>query len=307
MKRSLKLPITLAVIMIVLVILLIVGWVLVTVFAAMKYTDNTIFWVLLPVGSLILSLILAGVIVYLVLSIKMINLTHRQSNFVDSVTHELKSPIASIMLSLQTLTKYNVEPEKAQSFYTGMMEEAQRLDTLVNQVLRAGQLEAGLKIADSPEELYLHTILESAIHSASQRYRLPDDCVIMDCPANLRMFVSRVPLEMILRNLIDNAIKYGGDPLKVDVKVRRMNQQKIAIRVSDNGAGIPPHLRKKVFQRFVRLGSELERRRKGTGLGLYIVRMCLYQLHGDIRIRDNKRTQGTSFYVLLPITPENES
>ena len=305
MKRSL--PITLAVVMIVLVILLIVGWVLVTVYAAQKYTNNTIFWILLPVGSLILSLILAGVIVYLVLSIKMINLNQRQSNFVSSVTHELKSPIASIMLSLQTLTKYDVEPKKAKAFYVGMMEEAQRLEALVNQVLRAGQLEAGLKIAENPEEVYLHTILESAIHSATQRYRLSDDSVTMDCPADMRMFVSRVPLEMVLRNLIDNAIKYGGDPLKVDVKVRRMNQDKVAIRVSDNGPGIPPHLRKKVFQRFVRLGSELERRRKGTGLGLYIVRMCLYQLHGDIRIRDNNRTQGTCFFVLLPITTKKVS
>ena len=148
--------------------------------------------------------------------------------------------------------------------------------------------------------MYKRQVLEGAIHSAALRHRLSEECVHLDC-GDERVFLSRIPLEMIFRNLVDNAIKYSAEDIRVEVKVRRMARRKIAIRISDNGPGIPRNMQRKVFQRFVRLGNELERRRKGTGLGLYIVRMCIQQLQGDIRIRDNKKGPGTSFYVLLPL------
>ncbi len=301
-RSSLKLPITLAVIMIVLLVVLIVGWILTTVFAAIdKNSHSWMYWTFLPVGSVFLSLILAGTITYLVLSIKMVNLNRRQSNFISSITHELKSPLASLKLYLQTLTRYDVKPDEKIKFYSGMMEEVERLDVLINQVLRAGQLEAGLQIGDQAEEIVVREVLESAISSASIRHRIDKSRIQLDCNSEIRMITSRIPFEMIFRNLIDNAIKYGGDPLTAEVKVRKIASSKIAIRVTDNGPGIPKKMRKKVFDRFVRLGTEMERRRKGTGLGLYIVRMCLAQLSGDIRIRENKHGPGTSFYVLLPV------
>lgn len=300
-RSSLGLPITLAVVMIVLLVVLIIGWILATVFGATEAKPYSwMFWTFLPIGAFLLSLILAGTITYLILSIKMVNLNRRQSNFINSVTHELKSPIASLKLYLQTLTRYDVNPEEKLRFYGGMMEEVERLDTLINQVLRAGQLEAGLQIGELPEEISLREILEGAIHSAITLHRIDESQIQLRC-GEVRMISSRVPLEMIFRNLVDNAIKYGGDPPQVRIRVRRMGLHKIAVKVSDNGSGIPPRMRQKVFQRFVRLGRELERRRKGTGLGLYIVRMCLRQLSGDVRICPNKNGPGTSFYVLLPV------
>ncbi|MDO4628859.1 MAG: HAMP domain-containing sensor histidine kinase [Planctomycetia bacterium] len=300
-RTSLKLPITLAVIMIVLLVMLIVGWVLTTVFAATENRPHSsMYWVFLPIGSLFLSLILAGTITYLVLSIKIINLNRRQSNFINSVTHELKSPLASLKLYLQTLTRYEVSREEKLKFYSGMMEELERLDTLINQVLRAGQLEAGHQIGEFPEEVNLREVLESAIRSVVTLHHVKPEQIQLACD-DVKMLVSRVPLEMIFRNLIDNGIKYGGEPPQVEIRVRRMGQKKIAVKITDNGNGIPPKMRKKVFQRFVRLGRELERRRKGTGLGLYIVRMCLRQLDGEIRVRENKHGPGSIFYVLLPV------
>lgn len=301
-RSSLKLPITLAVIMIILLVVLIVGWILTMFFAAIDRNSHSwMYWTFLPIGSVFLSLILAGTITYLVLSIKIINLNRRQSNFISSVTHELKSPLASLKLCLQTLTRYDVAPEQKLKFYSGMMEEVERLDVLINQVLRAGQLEAGLQIGEQAEEIVVREMLESAIHSASIRHRIDETQIQVDCNENYRMITSRIPFEMIFRNLIDNAIKYGGEPPCVEVRVRKISTSKIAIRVTDNGRGIPKKMRKKIFERFVRLGTELERRRKGTGLGLYIVRMCLSQLSGDIRVRENKHGPGTSFYVLLPV------
>lgn len=287
--------------MIILLVVLIVGWVLMTVFAAIENRPNSsMYWIFLPVGSFLLSLILAGTITYLVLSIKIINLNRRQSNFISSVTHELKSPLASLKLYLQTLTRYEVSPEEKLKFYGGMIEEVERLDTLINQVLRAGQLEAGHQIGERPEEVNLREVLENAIRSVVTLHRVKPEQIQLACN-DVTMMVSRVPLEMIFRNLIDNGIKYGGEPPRVEIRVRQMGQKKIAVKITDNGNGIPPKMRKKVFQRFVRLGRELERRRKGTGLGLYIVRMCLYQLNGDIRVRENKHGSGSSFYVLLPL------
>ena len=287
-RSSLKLPITLAVVMIVLLVVLIVGWVLTNVFAATDLKPNPVlYWTFLPIGSVFLSLILAGTITYLVISIKMVKLNQRQSNFINSVTHELKSPLERV------------------KFYAGMMEETERLDTLINQVLRAGQLEAGLQIGEMPEEVSLRSILQSAKQSAVLLHRISESQILL-CGPDVQMTASRVPLEMIFRNLIDNAVKYGGDPPEVTIRVRLMSKKKVAVSIADNGNGIPPQMRHKVFQRFVRLGRELERRRKGTGLGLYIVRMCLKELNGKIRISGNRYGSGTKIYVLLPLGPESE-
>ena len=141
-RRSLSLPITLAVVMIILLVVLIVGWVLLAVVGAMDNAANPAFyWVWLSIGTTFLGLILAGVITYLVLSIKSINLNRRQSNFIDSVTHELKSPIASLKLYLQTLTRRQVPHDQEADFYRYMLEDVERLDQLINHMLEVGKLE----------------------------------------------------------------------------------------------------------------------------------------------------------------------
>ena len=299
---TLKLSITLAVIMIVLVVVLLVGVIITNVFAAKSTQSNpALYWVFLSLGSVFLSLVLAGTITYLVLSIKMVNLNRRQSNFINSVTHELKSPLASLKLGIQMLTRYDVSPEQKLLFYEGMMEEVERLDLLINQVLRAGQLEAGLKIGDEPENVSLREVLESAARSITILHHLPPERIEITCGQDVKITASRILLEMIFRNLIDNGIKYGGDPPWVHIHVRQDRSRRLIVKISDNGPGIPKKMRKKIFQRFVRLGGELERRKKGTGLGLYIVMMCLHQLRGTIRVRPNKTGPGTSFFVFLPI------
>ena len=104
---------------------------------------------------------------------------------------------------------------------------------------------------------------------------------------------------MIFRNLLDNAIKYAGDPPKVAVTIRR-NYDSVIVRIRDNGSGIPREKRRKIFGRFVRLGSELERKQPGTGLGLYIVRTLVKRLHGRVRVEDATDPAGTIFEVTLP-------
>jgi len=298
-RRSLSLPITLAIVMILLLVVLIVGWVLLAVFGA---SDNaqaaSFYWTWLSIGITFLALILAGVITYLVLSIKSINLTQRQSNFIDSVTHELKSPIASLKLYLQTLSRRQVPREQETDFYQYMLEDVERLDQLISHLLEVGRLERGSARRETGE-VELSGLLRLCAETVCMRYRVPVNSIQIEAaPCIVRG--SRVDLEMIFRNLLDNAIKYGGHEPEVNVKLEPLPGERVAVMVSDTGPGIPKNLRRKIFGRFVRMGTELEREKLGTGLGLYIVRTLVRRHRGMIRVHDGLGGRGTVFEVELP-------
>jgi len=284
-------------VMIVLLIVMTVGWVLLTVPDSSSEYSPAVYWTLLAVGTTFLALVLVGTVVYLALSIKAINLTRRQSNFIDSVTHELKSPIASLKLYLQTLTKHQVSEEERASFCRFMLEDVERLDHLINHVLDAARLEKDQLHRDL-DNVELDQLLLDCGQTICLRYRTTSDIIQFDLePCTVR--ANRVDLEMIFRNLLDNAVKYSDSDPHVTVSLRPVEGGAVA-RITDNGRGIPPNLRRKIFGRFVRLGLELERQKPGTGLGLYIVRTLLRRLRGRIRVFDPDEGQGTGFEVFLP-------
>ena len=298
-RRSLRLPITLAIVMIVLLIVLIVGWVLLSVPQRGDQSAG-LYWTLLAVGTTFLALVLAGVVTYLVLSIKAINLTRRQSNFIDSVTHELKSPIASLKLYLQTLTRHQVDEAQREDFCRFMLEDVERLDHLINHVLDAGRLEKD-QVAQDLQDVALDELLAECAQTVCLRYRMPSDVVALDVvPCTIRG--NRIDLEIIFRNLIDNAVKYAGDAPHVAVSMRPV-EGGTTTRVADNGRGIPPKLRRKIFGRFERLGLELERQKPGTGLGLYLVRTLVRRWRGRVRVLDVEQGGGAEFEVFLPGNP----
>ncbi|WP_233200274.1 sensor histidine kinase [Blastopirellula marina] len=298
-RRSLGLPITIAVIMIVLLIAMIVGWVIITALAANEDKDSaTLYWTLLPIGATFLVLILAGVVFYMVHSIKAVNLNQRQANFIDSVTHELKSPIASLKLYLQTLNRRSIPPEKVGAFYETMLEDIERLDHLINHLLEAGRLD---RRRDEAEEgdVRLDKVLAGCAQSVTLLYRLPSDTIkIKSVPCTVRGLHGDI--EIIFRNLIDNAVKYSGKDPQVRVNLRVKYNDEAAIEVSDNGPGIPISQRRKIFGRFVRLGLELQRETPGTGLGLYLVRTLVRRMRGEVRVKDPPKGTGTVFVVTLP-------
>lgn len=306
-RRSLRAPITLGVVMIVTVVALAIGWVAINVVAAsINPASTAIYYVVLAIGTIGLGVVLAGVIAYLTLTVKAINLNRRQSNFIDSVTHELKSPIASLKLYLQTLSRRSVDEAQSADFHRIMLADVERLDQLINHLLDAARIERGSDAAQ-PENVRLDELLLHCASAVCVRHNVDHDWVDVDAPA---MIIRSKPteLEILFRNLIDNAVKYGGDPPEVRVTAHASGQQAI-VRVSDNGPGIPPNLRRKVFGRFVRLGSELERSKPGTGLGLYLVRSVTRSLGGSIHIETQSAAtgngpesepSGTSFCVTLP-------
>ncbi len=296
-RRSLSLPITLAIVMILLLIVLTVGWVLAYVFLAWKENAG-VYYALLAVGATFLGFLLAGTIIYLVLTVKAINLNRRQSNFIDSVTHELKSPIASMKLYLQTLARRHVSDQERENFHRCMVEDLDRLDRLINQLLDAGRLEDGRIDADR-EDVALDLLLRNCASTVILHYRLPAEIFQIELePCTIRAW--RIDLDVLFRNLIDNAVKYAGSEPRVGVQLRRTADGRAIVRISDNGRGIPGRFRRHIFKRFERLGLELERERPGTGLGLYIVRNIARRLKARVRVHDNEKGPGTVFEVQLP-------
>lgn len=295
--RSLSWPIFLGVVMIVLVVVLTVGWVIVTVAAPVVASNKALYVTMLAVGTTLLVLLLVGVVIYLWLSIKAIRLNQRQSNFIDSVTHELKSPLASLKLCLQTLERRQLSPEQQSEFHRYMLEDLQRLHNLIDHLLEAARLDQKPQEPDA-EDIELAALLERCAQSMSQRYRLPPETIRRELtPAWVR--ARPADLEMVFRNLLDNAVKYAGEVPEVGIDLRRDNGR-VAVLISDNGPGIPPPLRRKIFGRFVRVGNELERSKPGTGLGLYIVRTLVHRMHGKVSVRGRGAQPGTVFEVDLP-------
>ena len=298
-RRSLGWPITLGIVMIVLVLVLILGWVLLAVVAVIAPNQSAGFYItFLVVGTTFLLLVLAGVVSYLALSIKAINLSRRQSNFIDSVTHELKSPISSLKLYLQTLNRRNVTETQRTDFYRFMLEDVERLDDLFNHLLDAARLEKGSDAGEA-EDVELAGLIGQCAETVCLRYRVGAEAIRLDlAPCTVRAV--RGDVEIIFCNLIDNAIKYGGpDPL-VEISLSAEPDGFVVARIRDNGPGIPPQSRRKIFRRFVRLGMELQRKKPGTGLGLYIVRTFVRRLRGTIRVSDRREGTGTAFEVRLP-------
>ena len=291
-RKSLKWPILLAIVMIILLVVLSVGWILITIFGAN--------WTLLSVGSIMFGVVLSGVVVYLVWSIQQINLNRRQSNFIDAVTHELKSPIASLKLFLQTLGKRNIDESQRQDFYRSMLEDVDRLDQLITQLLDVARLQQDSNEPESEAWIPIDETVYKCTEKLLAQHHVSKDSIQIDC-GEIDVWAKQIDIEVLARNLIDNAIKYAGNPPKIeiviDVDPETLNSRWL---ISDNGTGVPRHLRRQIFRRFYRIGDELERKKPGTGLGLFLVRSIVRRLRGTIRVLDVPKQTGARFEVMLP-------
>lgn len=297
-RRSLRAPIILGVVMILLVVVLAAVWIVGNVVGASQEGSPGWFWTMLATGTILIAAVLAGVIAYLTLTVKAFNLNRRQSNFIDAVTHELKSPIASLKLYLQTMTRRAVDERQQQEFHRIMLEDVERLDSLINHLLDAARIAREVAPADD-QPVRLDQLLRQCAGGVCVRYKLPAETVRIDGEPTT-VSNQLVQLEILFRNLIDNAVKYGGSPPEVLVHVDRPRGEQVTVKITDNGKGIPADQRRKVFGRFVRLGSELERSTPGTGLGLYLVRNVTTAIGGTIRVRERGDAEGTVFEVTLP-------
>ena len=300
-RKSLKWPILVAILMIVMLVGLTIGWVLLNVFSALdaeKTSRSAIYWILLSVGAVFFACLLAGVILYLIWIIQNINLNRRQSNFIDAVTHELKTPIASLKLYLQTLNRRDVQGPQRQEFYATMMEDVDRLDRLINQLLDVARLQRDRQDLDAKEWVSLRELVEECVSRLAKQHSVNTDLFRMEIE-DCQVLAHRIDIDVLLGNLLDNAIKYSAQEPEIEIRITFQNDSAL-IAISDNGQGIPRHLRRKIFWRFYRAGDELERRKPGVGLGLFLVRSIVERLRGSIVVSERIEQPGATFLVTLP-------
>ncbi len=296
-RRPILGPLATTIVMMALIIALMVWWIV--AFAA------TSSWAVLTLGTIAFALVLIGLSYYFFLTLKERQIRRRQMNFVDSVTHELKTPIASMRLYLETLKLRQLAPEKRSEFYETIDSELKRLDEMIDQLLQVARLDA-IGQGTQPSDVQLDSLLTKCAKLVCNRHRLSVDNIFS---FDVQPYIIRGPqiaLEMIFGNLFDNAIKYGGDIPKVEVSTRTLRNDKVEIKVVDHGEGIPVDHRKKIFQLFYRVGDELERKQKGAGVGLHIVQTLVRKLGGRIIIEEPKNESGSIFKVELPGKLPNE-
>jgi signal transduction histidine kinase len=186
-------------------------------------------------------------------------------------------------------------------FFRYMLEDVERLDRLINHLLAAARNERQL-VNEETEDVEMGPLLKQCVEEVRQTYQSPRDAFRMTIePGVVRG--RRVDLDMIFRNLIDNAVKYAGDPPEVEIISHPAKGNTIVTQIMDNGRGIPLRYRHQIFGRFVRLGSELQREKPGTGLGLYIVHTLVRRMRGKVRVIDREAGMGTMFEVVLPGSP----
>jgi two-component system phosphate regulon sensor histidine kinase PhoR len=290
-RMTIGLPITLSVVLMTLNLSLMIFWIVLLA--------NLAGWSALIIGVVVFALILVGLSFYLFLMIKEVRLNQRQANFIDSVTHELKSPIASLRLYLETLEMRALSDEQRTKFYRVMEQELERLDHLITQLLEVGRIDA-IGEQSEPEDIAMETLIRKCGAAACAHHKKDETETIAYDFQPTNVYARPLVLETVFRNLLDNAVKYGGEPPRVEVQVRTGERGRIITRITDNGQGVPPELRKRIFRMFFRAGSELTRRQKGTGLGLYIVHTLVKQLHGRISVHDRAGQSGSVFEVEIP-------
>ncbi len=243
-------------------------------------------------GITFLALILLGAVFVYRATRRQIRLSQQQQNFMMAVTHELKTPIAIAQLNLETLQKHRLEESQQQKLIANTLQEANRLNTLCNNILLAAQLDAGAYTIAKNEinlsEVILTTITEfkNRFTNRELKYTIQEGIFIMG---------ELLLLQMLINNLLDNALKYAPKTSEIKVSLKQTDHT-IELQVADEGPGIPDEEKKKVFEKFYRIGNESTRTAKGSGLGLFLCKRIVEDHQGQIKVQ-NKETGGTIFTV----------
>jgi signal transduction histidine kinase len=258
---------------------------------------------LIVFGSIFFLVIIAGVVINTIFLVREIRRNEQHDSFINAVTHELKTPVASIRLYLQTLQSRELDDEKRREFYRIMLEDSDRLLHTIDQVLRAGAtgsiLRRGAKV-----RLDLGEIARECVELARTRFHLgPDALRYVAHTSQAIVLGDGEELKAAVWNLLDNAVKYSQGEPKILVELEELHNQRIAVRVTDNGVGISPAELKRIFKRFYRIPASVAVRAKGSGLGLFIVRSVARKHGGRAFAQSAGQGQGSTFTLLLPAAP----
>ena len=257
---------------------------------------------LLLLGVLVFPLLITGVVLNTIFLVREIRRSEQHEVFINSVTHELKTPVASMKLYLQTLQNRQVDDVKRQQFYGTMLEDCDRLLGTIEQVLRAGQLGARTGHPDKIP-IALEPLVRDCVTVAQTRHHLADGALtykeIQGAGAGRPVLGDEDEIRAVITNLIDNAIKYSGPHVQVEVELDLAHEEAVNLRVRDHGIGISDVDKKRIFKRFYRIPGAAGRV-KGTGLGLFIVRTAVKRHKGQVFVESAGTGHGSTFTVHLP-------
>ena len=262
---------------------------------------------LLVFGIIFFSLIITGLVLNTIFLVREIRRNEQHDAFLNTVTHELKTPIASIRLYLETLKTRDVALEKREEFYDTMLADTDRLLNTVEQVLSASTAREQKKLLNI-SDINLQEILDHAIVRVKNRYHLSGaEISVASSGGNINVSGDANELQTVFANLLDNAVKYSGNETKVSINVKSLNEKFVIVRIKDSGIGIPAAEVKRIFKRFHRVPNGATQKKKGTGLGLFIVRSIIKKHGGKIWADSKGEGLGSEFTVQLPKIRESKT
>ena len=256
--------------------------------------------ILLFLGVLLTLMLISGIVLNTVFLVREIRRNEQQDAFINAVTHELKTPVASIRLYLETLQTRALDETKRKDFYRIMLEDSDRLLATIEQILRTGRIgHSGRKPILS--RIDLGGLVEECVSRARTLYSLPAESLSYQPGAPMTISADLDEVRAAVSNLIDNAVKYSGLNVKVSVEIAATDEKHVSVRVRDQGPGIPQTELKAIFKRFYRARGPAAPRVPGTGLGLYIVRSVAKRHGGRAWAESDGPGRGSTFVLQLPI------
>jgi two-component system, OmpR family, sensor histidine kinase SenX3 len=291
-RRAIAFFVVLGVCLVLLAVGLNVGWII------LNWREG----VLLFLGVVFFALLIAGLIVNTSFLVHEIRRNEQHDSFINAVTHELKTPIASIRLYLQTLQHRDVDEAQRREFYRLMLDDTDRLMGTVNQVLKAG--EAGHKRQDRRVPVDFSGLVRECVEVARTSHHLPPESLRYEQSVNhgaaAGVLGDSEELRAAVSNVLDNAVKYSSDHVEISVRLDTPDEKHVTLSVRDQGVGVPTEELKRIFKRFYRVSNRSQSHVKGTGLGLFIVRAIARKHGGRVFAESEGEGRGTTIVLELP-------